>query len=86
MNAAIGADDLDAASRTERERERPMRGFFEAGARPVDRAASLLLRSTDDKLASIAARIGVNEGTLAELIRDRFGVTSAEYRRTLHQR
>ncbi len=50
----------------------------------VDRAASLL-RSTDDKLASIAARIGVNEGTLAELIRDRFGMTPAEYRRTSHQ-
>ena len=44
--------------------------------------AAMLLRSTDDKIAAVAARVGLTEGRLGELIRDRFAMSPAEYRRT----
>lgn len=43
--------------------------------------ASELLRSTDDKIAAIAMRVGVTEGALTQLFRDRAGCTPSEYRK-----
>lgn len=43
--------------------------------------AKELVETTDEKVVTIAARIGVSETTLTELFRDRFGTTPAEHRR-----
>lgn len=43
--------------------------------------AKELLETSDEKIASIASRVGVSEGTLTELVRAGFGVTPAELRR-----
>lgn len=44
-------------------------------------AAARLLASTDDKVAAIAARLGVTDAALAQLMRARTGLTPAEFRR-----
>jgi AraC-like DNA-binding protein len=44
-------------------------------------AASELLRSTDAKIADVAARVGVSERALTLLFRSRRGCTPAEFRR-----
>jgi len=43
--------------------------------------ASALLASTGEKIAAIASRVGVTEGALTQLFRERAGCTPAEYRR-----
>jgi AraC-like DNA-binding protein len=43
--------------------------------------AEELVRSTDDKLSVIAGRVGITEGALTQLFREKVGCTPAEYRR-----
>jgi AraC-like DNA-binding protein len=43
--------------------------------------ASELLRSTDDKVTTIAARVGITEGALTQLFRERTGSTPTEFRK-----
>jgi AraC-like DNA-binding protein len=43
--------------------------------------ASELLRSSDDKISVIASRVGITEGALTQLFRDKLNCTPAEYRK-----
>jgi len=43
--------------------------------------ASELLRSSDDKISVIPSRVGITEGALTQLFRDKLNCTPAEYRK-----
>jgi AraC-like DNA-binding protein len=45
-----------------------------------------LLSSTDDKLASVAAQLGISSTPLAQIVRDRTGQSLAEYRASLRNK
>lgn len=84
-----GKLDLAAAARALRISVRSLQRMLAAEGRSfrseeVDArfdAAARLLSTTDEKVATIARRLGISEGTLAQIVRARTGLTPAEYRR-----